>query len=107
MEYTFSPKVTQKKYQVTEMHKKAFDLLCHHGGTQISYFQGLRVPPLSWLLARNCWEMWISVAKAQENIMEKGVLIYTVKLAWLILCQKRTLEKSYTEAMTYMLTSKF
>lgn len=47
------------------------------------------------------------VDKAQENIMEKEKLIYTVKPAYLILCQKHTLEKSYTEAMTYRLTSKF
>lgn len=107
MEYAFSPKVMQVKYQVTEIHKKEFDLLCHHGGIKVSFFQELRVSPLSWSPARNYWEMWIYVAKAQENIMEKGILIYTVKLACLILCQKHTLEKSHTEAMTYILTSKF
>lgn len=107
MEYAFSSKITQIKYQVTETHKKQFDLLCHHGGIKLSFSQDLRVSPLSWWLARNCWEIRVYVDKAQENIMEKGKLIYTAKLACLILCQKHTLEKSYTEATTYRLTSKF
>lgn len=47
------------------------------------------------------------VAKAQANIMKKRILIYTVRLACLIHCQKNTLEKSYTDAMIYMLTLNF
>lgn len=51
--------------------------------------------------------MWIYVDKEQENIMKKRILIYTVRVACLIHCQKNTLEKSYTEAMIYMLTLNF
>lgn len=107
MGHVFSPKVTLIKYQVTEMHRKEFDLLCDRGGIEIQFFQDLRVSHLSWLLSRNCWEMWIYVDKEQENIMKKRILIYTVRVACLIHCQKNTLEKSYTEAMIYMLTRNF
>lgn len=90
MEYAFSSKVTQIKYQVTEKQKEEFDLLCHHGAIKISFFQDLRVSPLSWLRARNGWEMWIYVAKSQENITQKGILIYTVNLACLFLSETHT-----------------
>lgn len=86
------------------MHRREFDLLCHPGGIKISFFQDLRVFRLSWLLSRNFWEMWMYVAKAQANIMKKRILIYTVKLVCLIHCQKNALEKSYGEALIYMLT---
>lgn len=51
--------------------------------------------------------MRIYIAKAQANIVKKRILIYTVRLTYLIHCQKNTLEKSYTEAMIYMLTLNF
>lgn len=47
MGHVFSPKVMPIKYQVTEMHRKEFDLLCHHGGIKIQFFQDLRVSHLS------------------------------------------------------------
>lgn len=72
------------QYQVTEMHKEESDLLCDHGGIKISFFQDLSISAVSWLLTRNRRKMWTYVAKAQENIMEKGILIYTVKPACLI-----------------------
>lgn len=34
-------KVMPIKYQVTEMHRKGFDLLCHPGGIKIPFFQDL------------------------------------------------------------------
>lgn len=107
MGHVFSLKVTLIKYQVTEMHREDFDSLCHPGGTKISFFQDLRVSCVSYLLSRNCWGMWIYVAKEQANIMKKRILIYTVRLACLIYCQKNTLEESYTETMIYMLTLNF
>lgn len=107
MGHVFSPKAMPIKYHVTEMHGKEFDLLCHPGGIQISFSPDLRVSHLSWLPSRNCWEMWIYIAKAEANIMKKRILIYSVRLACLIHCQKNTFKKSYTEAMTYMLTLSF
>lgn len=104
MGHVFSSKVTPIKYQVTEMHRKKW-LAVSPWWYKDFIFPSLRVSHLSWLLSRSCWEMWIYVAKAQANIMKKRILIHTVTLVCLIHCEKNTLEKSYSEAMIYMLTN--